>query len=102
MEYVSWHVILVARHTANEAIQLNWIEDLGAEPILGIWSGISTQNYSDLTSWPIVPQDELQPYVDDAIAQIEFITANASTNKNAALRAQLGREEPFKLRFVEV
>ncbi|KDQ51115.1 glycoside hydrolase family 51 protein [Jaapia argillacea MUCL 33604] len=81
---------------------LNWAEDLGAEPILGIWSGISIQNYSDLTTWPVVPEADLQPYIDDAINQIEFITADASTNEWGALRASLGREQPYALQYIEV
>ncbi|KZS88917.1 glycoside hydrolase [Sistotremastrum niveocremeum HHB9708] len=88
---------------------LDWIEDLKAtesfyrqEPILAIWSGIATANYSDLTTWPIVPEADLQPYIDDAINEIEFITEDAKTNKNAALRAQLGREEPYALKYIEV
>ncbi|KZT41976.1 glycoside hydrolase [Sistotremastrum suecicum HHB10207 ss-3] len=81
---------------------LDWIEDLQAEPILAIWSGIATANYSDLTTWPIVPEADLQPYIDDAINEIEFITEDAKTNKNAALRAQLGREEPYALKYVEI
>ncbi|KAF9067274.1 glycoside hydrolase [Rhodocollybia butyracea] len=80
---------------------LNWAEDLGAEPILGVWSGISTANYSDLADWPIVPEADLQPYVEDVLNEIEFIVGNKST-KWGKVRASLGREEPYSLRFIEV
>jgi alpha-L-arabinofuranosidase len=70
--------------------------------ILGIWDGIAAGNYSDLPSWPIVPEDQLQPYIDSAINEIEFLTGDASTNEWAALRAEYGREEPFQLKYIEV
>jgi alpha-N-arabinofuranosidase len=69
--------------------------------ILGIWDGIATGNYSDLPTWPVVPQDQLQPYIDDAANQIEFITAPANTTYGA-LRAKYGRPEPYKLKYIEV
>ncbi|KZT22628.1 glycoside hydrolase family 51 protein [Neolentinus lepideus HHB14362 ss-1] len=81
---------------------LNWAEDLGAEPILGIWSGASAQNYSELSTWPIVPEADLQPYIDDAINEIEFITAPANSSEWGALRSKYGREEPYQLRYIEV
>ncbi|KIJ36494.1 glycoside hydrolase family 51 protein [Sphaerobolus stellatus SS14] len=81
---------------------LNWAEDLGAEPILGIWAGISIANYSELSSWPVVPEDELKPYVDDAINEIHFITDPAGSSDLAKLREQYGRKEPYALTFIEV
>ncbi|PBK76468.1 glycoside hydrolase [Armillaria solidipes] len=81
---------------------LNWAEDLGAEPILGIWSGISISNYSDLTTWPIVPEEDLQPFIDDALNEIEFIVGDAETSVWGQLRASLGRAEPYQLRLIEV
>ena len=106
---------------------LNWIEDLGAvrfpkyidfidysvqlrlqiifimqEPILGVWSGISLGNFSDFPDWPIVPQADLQPYIDDVINEIEFITADAKANQWGQLRASLGREEPYSLTYIEM
>ncbi|KAH9486469.1 putative alpha-L-arabinofuranosidase A [Psilocybe cubensis] len=81
---------------------LNWAEDLEAEPILGIWSGISVANYSDLSTWPVVPEADLQPYIDDALNEIEFIVGDAKTTKFGQLRASLGREEPYSLKFIEI
>jgi alpha-L-arabinofuranosidase len=80
---------------------LNWAEDLGAEPILGVWSGISIANYSDLSDWPVIPEADLQPYVEDVLNEIEFITGNTST-KWGQVRASLGREEPYNLKFIEI
>ncbi|KAF9566985.1 glycoside hydrolase [Agrocybe pediades] len=81
---------------------LNWVEDLEAEPILGVWSGIATANYSDLSTWSVVPQEDLQPYIDEVLNEIEFIVGDAKTTKFGKLRASLGREEPYALRLIEI
>ncbi|GLB43574.1 putative alpha-L-arabinofuranosidase C-terminus [Lyophyllum shimeji] len=81
---------------------LNWAEDLEAEPILGIWSGISVANYSDFGTWPVVPEQDLQPYINEALEEIEFIIGDAKTTKGGKLRASLGRAEPYNLRFIEI
>lgn len=69
---------------------------------MGVWDGISIANYSDLTTWPVVPEEDLQPYIDDVINEIDFITADAATNEMGKLRASLGREEPYALKFIEM
>ncbi|KAJ7222879.1 glycoside hydrolase [Mycena haematopus] len=81
---------------------LNWVEDLGAEPILGVWDGISIANYSDLTTWPVVPEADLQPYIDDVLNEIEFIVGDSQTTEGGKLRASLGRTEPYSLKFIEI
>ncbi|EJU05666.1 glycoside hydrolase [Dacryopinax primogenitus] len=81
---------------------LDWIEDLEAVPILGVWAGVSIGNYSDLPDWPIVPQDQLQPYIDDVINEIHFITDPENTSEWAALRAEYGHPAPYNLTYIEV
>ncbi|KAF7347268.1 Glycoside hydrolase [Mycena venus] len=81
---------------------LNWVEDLGAEPILGVWDGISIANYSDLGTWPVVPEADLQPYIDDVLNELEFIVGDAKTTEGGKLRASLGRTEPYSLKFIEI
>ncbi|KAJ7147997.1 glycoside hydrolase [Mycena filopes] len=81
---------------------LNWAEDLGAEPILGVWDGISTANYSDLSTWSIIPEADLQPYVDDVLKELEFIVGDAKTTEGGKLRASLGRTEPYALKYIEI
>ncbi|KAB5590422.1 hypothetical protein CTheo_6139 [Ceratobasidium theobromae] len=78
---------------------LNWAEDIGAEPILGVWAGLSL---SDSGSLPVVPEANIQPYVQEAINEIHFITGDAQTNEWAKLRAQYGRTEPYKLKYIEI
>ncbi|KAF9056073.1 glycoside hydrolase [Panaeolus papilionaceus] len=68
----------------------------------GVWAGISIANYSDLTTWPVVPQENMGPYIQEAIDEIEFIIGDAKTTKGGKLRASLGREEPYELKFIEI
>ncbi|CAE6459612.1 unnamed protein product [Rhizoctonia solani] len=74
---------------------LNWAEDIGAEPILGIWAGYALGGET-------VPESQLQPYVQEAINEIQFITGDANTNQWAKLRAQYGRTAPYKLKYIEI
>ncbi|KAG9088037.1 hypothetical protein FS749_002470 [Ceratobasidium sp. UAMH 11750] len=76
---------------------LNWIEDIGAEPILGVWAGLSIGSGN-----PTVPENQIQPYVQDVINEIEFITGDANTNSWAKLRAQYGHPKPYKLKYIEI
>ncbi|MBE3047230.1 hypothetical protein IMZ48_32845 [Candidatus Bathyarchaeota archaeon] len=46
-------------------------------------------------------EDELQPWIDDALKQIEFVCGPADSEWGAK-RAELGYEEPFPLHYVEV
>ncbi|KAG9078326.1 hypothetical protein FS749_009690 [Ceratobasidium sp. UAMH 11750] len=81
---------------------LNWAEDLGAEPILGVWAGLAIGDYADLSTFPVVPEDQIQPYVQEVINEIHFITGDAKTNEWAKLRAKYGRTEPYKLKYIEI
>ncbi|KAF8753772.1 Alpha-L-arabinofuranosidase C-terminus [Rhizoctonia solani] len=74
---------------------LNWAEDIGAEPILGIWAGYSLTGET-------VPESQLQPYIQDAINEIQFVTGDAKTNQWAKLRAQYGRTAPYKVKYIEI
>ena len=46
-------------------------------------------------------EEELQPWIDDALKQIEFVCGPADSEWGAK-RAELGYEEPFALHYVEV
>ena len=74
---------------------LEWVEDLKAEPVLGIFAGyVLKQDY-------IADENELKPFVDDAMDEIEYITGDKST-KWGAVRAANGHPEPFKLNYIEI
>ncbi len=72
-------------------------EDIGAEPLPIINCGMACQ----FNTGEVVPLDELDPYVQDALDLIEF--ANAGTNtKWGKLRADMGHPEPFNLKMLGV
>lgn len=48
-----------------------------------------------------MPKDELQPWIDDALNQIEFIRGPVDSTWGAK-RAELGHPEPFALNYVEI
>ncbi|RAL64970.1 hypothetical protein DID88_001560 [Monilinia fructigena] len=78
---------------------MNWCTDLEVEPILGIWSGLYLNDYK--TPANVVPEEDLQPYVDDALNELEFLLGDTSTTYGA-LRASLGYPDPWKINYVEV
>ncbi|KAL1739051.1 glycoside hydrolase superfamily, partial [Schizophyllum fasciatum] len=75
---------------------LLWCEDGGMEPIMGVFSGRYALNKES------VPEDQLEPYIQEAIDQIHFAVSDASANKAAALRASLGHYEPFNIKYIEI
>ncbi|CAD6444319.1 46e6c364-b35c-4f31-b992-b3303e9c9e31 [Sclerotinia trifoliorum] len=78
---------------------MNWCTDLDVEPVLAVWSGLYLNNGAP---GPIVVSEaDLQPYVDDAMNELEFLMGDKST-KYGALRASLGYPEPWKINYVEV
>ena len=63
-------------------------------PVVGVWAGLSLNG-------DITPKEDLQPFIDDALDEIEFICGPADS-KWGSRRAELGHPEPFPLRYVEV
>lgn len=74
---------------------LLWCEDLKSEPVLGVFAGYALQG--EHVSSP----EELEPFVQDALDEIEYITGDATTYWGAK-RARDGHPEPFPLRYVEI
>ncbi|KAH7911175.1 glycoside hydrolase family 51 protein [Hygrophoropsis aurantiaca] len=70
-------------------------EDMEMEPIMAVWAGYSLDGES-------LPEDELWPYIQQAIDQINFVIGDPAQSEAAALRASLGRPEPFPLTYVEI
>lgn len=75
---------------------LEWCEDLNVQPVLAVYAGYS------LKGAHIAPGPALEPYVEDALDEIEFVTGDASTTHWGALRAKYGHPAPFPLTYVEV
>jgi alpha-N-arabinofuranosidase len=74
---------------------LEWCEDLKMEPVLAVYGGYSMQQEH------VNPGADLDPYVQDALDEIEYVTGGSDT-KWGAVRAKNGHPEPFKLTYVEV
>ncbi len=71
--------------------------DLGAEPLPIINCGMACQ----FNTCELVPLDQLQPYIQDALDLIEF--ANGSTDsKWGKLRAEMGSPNPFNMKYIGV
>lgn len=73
---------------------LELAEDMNLDIIVAVYAGLSLNG-------DITPQDKLQPFIDDALNEIEFITGGIDT-KWGAVRAKYGHPAPFKLNYVEV
>jgi alpha-N-arabinofuranosidase len=74
---------------------LGWCEDLRMEPVLAVWAGYS------LGGQVVKPGPDLDPYVQDALDEIEYVTGGAET-KGGAMRARDGHPAPFPLHYVEI
>jgi len=74
---------------------LEWAEDLGAEPVLAVYAGYS------LGGNFVKPGPDLQPYVDSALDEIEYVTGDTGTTWGAR-RAADGHPAPFRLTWIEV
>ena len=74
---------------------LEWTEDLKIEPVLAVYAGYA------LHGAHINPGADLEPYVQAALEEVEYVTGDAST-KWGAVRAKNGHPAPFPLHYIEV
>jgi len=74
---------------------LQWCEDLNMQPVLAVYAGYSLQQEH------VNPGPDLEPYVQDALDEIEYVTGGTDT-KWGAVRVQNGHAQPFKLTYVEI
>jgi alpha-L-arabinofuranosidase len=72
-------------------------EDLGAEPLPIINCGMACQ----FNSAELVPVDELEPYINDALDLIEFANGDPS-GKWGKIRADMGHPMPFNLKLLGI
>jgi alpha-N-arabinofuranosidase len=73
---------------------LEWCEDLKIEPVLAVYAGYS------LRGEHVVGAD-LDPYVQDALDEIEYVAGGTDT-KWGAERAKDGHPAPFPLHYIEI
>ena len=74
---------------------LMWCEDLKMEPLLAVFAGYTLKG--DYLDDPKL----LQPFVDEALEEIEYIIGDQST-KWGAIRSKDGHPSPFLLSYVEI
>ena len=74
---------------------LMWCEDLKMEPLLAVFAGYTLKG--DYLDDPKL----LQPFVDEALEEIEYIIGDQST-KWGAIRSKDGHPSPFPLSYVEI
>jgi len=73
---------------------LQWCEDLKIEPVLAVYAGYSLKGEH-------ATGKALEPFIQDALDEIEYVTGDASTKWGAA-RAQGGHPAPFTLHYIEI
>jgi alpha-L-arabinofuranosidase len=76
---------------------LEWCEDLRMQPVLAVFAGLTLDRQAPAT----VPGPALQPFVQDALDEIEYVTGGPATRWGAE-RARDGHPEPFPLTYVEI
>jgi alpha-N-arabinofuranosidase len=74
---------------------LGWCEDLKMQPVLAVYAGYS------LVGEHVNPGSDLDPYVQDALDELEYVTGGTDT-KWGAERAKDGHPQPFHLTYVEI
>ena len=74
---------------------LGWCQDLNMEPVLAVFAGYALK-HDYIKAGP-----GLEPYVQEALEEIEYVTGDVTT-KWGAQRAKDGYPAPFKLRYVEI
>ena len=74
---------------------LEWCEDLRMEAVLAVYAGYSLRHDY------IKPGPDLEPYVQDALDEIEYVTGDTNTPWGAE-RAKDGHPAPFVLNYVEI
>jgi alpha-N-arabinofuranosidase len=74
---------------------LEWCENLKMQPVLAVYAGYS------LAGEHVDPGPALEPYVHDALDEIEYVSGSNDT-KWGAERAKDGHPAPFPLHYIEV
>jgi len=72
-------------------------EDIGAEPLPVLNCGMACQ----FNTAEVVPMDQLDPYIQDALDLIEFSNGSIDS-KWGKIRAGMGHPNPFNMKFIGV
>ena len=74
---------------------LTWCEDLHIEPVLAVNAGYALNNTH------VTPGPDLEPLVQSALDEVEYVTGDTST-RWGAVRARNGHPAPFVLHYIEI
>jgi len=74
---------------------LEWCEDLQIEPVLAVYAGYSLKGVH------VAPGKDLEPYVQAALDEVEYVTGDPSTQWGAE-RVRDGHPAPFPLHYIEI
>jgi alpha-N-arabinofuranosidase len=74
---------------------LEWCEDLKIEPVLAVYAGYA------LRGDHITPGKDLEPFVQSALDEVEYVTGDTSTRWGAE-RARDGHPTAFPLHYIEI
>ncbi len=74
---------------------LQWCQELHMQPVLAVYAGYALDHQY------IPPGPQLEPYVKDALEEIQYVTGSTST-RWGAVRARDGHPAPFPLSYVEI
>jgi alpha-N-arabinofuranosidase len=72
-------------------------EDIGAEPLPILNCGMACQ----FNSAEVVPLDQLDPYIQDALDLIEFANGSPDTEWGK-IRSQMGHQAPFNMKYLGI
>jgi alpha-N-arabinofuranosidase len=75
---------------------LQWCEDLKMEPVLAVFAGHILGRDNTAVTGP-----ELEPYIQETLEEIEYVTGDATTRWGAR-RAKDGHPRPFPLTYIEI
>ncbi len=74
---------------------LDWTEDLHVEPVLAVYAGYG------LKGEHFQPGADLEPFVQAALDEVEYVTGDANTRWGAQ-RVKDGHPAPFPLHYIEI
>jgi alpha-N-arabinofuranosidase len=81
---------------------LNWVEAMGMESVMAVWSGYALVDGEEFLAGEIPPNDlAMYPVLQEALDQLEFCMGSIDTYWGAK-RAEYGHPEPFKIKYVEI
>lgn len=78
---------------------LEWTEDMGIEPFLGVYAGFSLDLFGqEGTSYP---EDRMDEVLEEVLGELEYCMGDETTHYGK-LRAEHGHPEPFNIKYIEI